>query len=240
MSDKTINVLFLEDNMLASHLTLSALSRELPEMKFHSAGSLGKARQLVSQHTFDLFILDVELPDGTAFDFLNDLQRKKHPVPHAIFLTATGLPEYQRKAEKAGAARFFEKPVNITDLAAVVRQVLGSSVDKEQRPSFEGTLTCLTPMDLVQLKCLSHANMGLEFTNLNGQRGTVWFQDGDVVHSASDKDTGEAAFFQIMAWKRGKIRELSTPATLPLTIVANWNDLLMRAAQFVDEQSSKS
>ncbi|MBI3880541.1 MAG: response regulator [Verrucomicrobia bacterium] len=235
MAEKRFNILFLEDNVLSSHLTVSALARELPEAKFHTAASVGKAESLVAAQDFDLFVLDVVLPDGNGIDFLSGLKRESQPAPRAIFMTANALPEYRRKAEKSGAVRFFEKPVKIKEFAEVIREVLGAVVDKEGRASFEGLLTALTPMDLVQLKCLAASATGIEFTAGTDRRGTVYFQNGNVVHAAVGELQGEAAFFEIMGWKRGRLREVALPDKTPLTILSPWADLVMRAAQHMDE-----
>lgn len=240
MSAQKFNILFLEDNLVASNFLIATLSRELPEVKFVPAISIKEATQKVAEQPFDLFILDIQLPDGNGIDFLTSLQREHVTIPRAIFMTASKVPEFRQRAQSAGAVRFFEKPVKSKDFAIVVRDILAQHPLVEARTNaFEGVLSCLTPIDLVQLKCLSQAKIGLEFfTNKDGKRGTVYFRDGQVVHAVTGNLAGEDAFCEIMSWKSGKITEVPLPTALPKSVQSNWMDLVMNAAHKLDESPS--
>lgn len=52
-------------------------------------GTLSQAREMLAQKKFDLLILDVNLPDGSALDLLREV-RQGEAVP-VILLTANGL-----------------------------------------------------------------------------------------------------------------------------------------------------
>jgi len=239
MSGHKFNILFLEDNLVASNFLITTLSRELPDVKFVPAITIKEANQKVAEQPFDLFILDIQLPDGNSIDFLDALQKEHVSIPRAIFMTASKVPEFRQRAHNAGAVRFFEKPVKSKEFAVVVRDILALQPEPEQKPNaFEGLLSCLTPIDLVQLKCLSQAKMGLEFFTREGVRGVVYFRDGQVVHAATGNLTGEEAFCRIMTWKSGKISELPLPTALPRSIQNNWMDLVINAAHKLDESAA--
>lgn len=236
MPDKKYNILFLEDNLVSSHLVMTTLSRELPDVKFTSAITIKEARQKIAAQPFDLFILDIQLPDGNSIDLLSDLKREHVSLPRAIFMTASKLPEYRQRAESAGAVRFFEKPFKMKDFARLIRELLTQApIPDSSELAFEGSLSSLTPMDLVQLKCLSMATIGLSFTTKDKKTGFVYFRNGLVFHAACGELTGEPAFCRIMSWKGGKIGEVPLPADLPRTITSSWTDLLMHAVQQIDE-----
>lgn len=239
MPGHKFNILFLEDNLVASNFLITTLSRELPDVKFVPAITIKEANQKVAEQPFDLFILDIQLPDGNSIDFLDALQKEHVSIPRAIFMTASKVPEFRQRAHNAGAVRFFEKPVKSKEFAVVVRDILALQSEPEQKPNaFEGLLSCLTPIDLVQLKCLSQAKMGLEFFTREGVRGVVYFRDGQVVHAATGNLTGEEAFCRIMTWKSGKISELPLPTALPRSIQNNWMDLVINAAHKLDESAA--
>ncbi|HEY1170486.1 MAG TPA: response regulator [Verrucomicrobiae bacterium] len=236
MPGHKFNILFLEDNLVASNFLITTLSRELPDVKFVPAISIKEATQKVAEQSFDLFILDIQLPDGNSIDFLTGLQKEHVSIPRAIFMTASKVPEFRQRAQNAGAVRFFEKPVKSKEFAVVIKDILSLQPESEkQNVAFEGLLSCLTPIDLVQLKCLSQAKMGLEFFNKEGVRGTVYFRDGQVIHATTGNLNGEDAFCQIMTWKSGKITEVPLPTALARTIQTGWNDLVMHAALKMDE-----
>lgn len=228
------NVLFLEDNLVSSNFVVTTLRRELPNVTFTPAISLREARHLTADRGYDLYILDIQLPDGNGIDFFCEMQHKD-PSSRAIFMTASRLPEYRQRAEAIGAIRFFEKPVKVKEFGQLIDQLLATPPSQPDA-FFEGTLTCLTPIDLVQLKCLSQAQVGLKFSRPDGVAGTVYFSGGNVVHAENGKEIGEKAFTSIISWKRGRVEEVPPFGSRTPTITMPWASLLMMAAQQIDER----
>jgi|HubBroStandDraft_1064217.scaffolds.fasta_scaffold00239_11 two-component system chemotaxis response regulator CheY len=86
---------------------------------------LEKAMQI----SFDLCIVDVNMPMMDGFTFLHALRRE--PVTHAIpaLMTSTEAdPEDRRTALRAGANFYLVKPVARDQLALYVAAMLGRSV----------------------------------------------------------------------------------------------------------------
>ena len=54
-----------------------------------SAGSIEEAKKLLKQETFDLILLDINLPDGSGFDFAKETVAHQN-IPF-LFLTAPVL-----------------------------------------------------------------------------------------------------------------------------------------------------
>jgi DNA-binding response OmpR family regulator len=83
----------------------------------------------------DLIILDLGLPAGDGFVVMERL--KSIPalavIPVIVVSGRAGLPN-QKRAIKAGAKAFLEKPVDNAELLAVIRQALGESAEKEKTP----------------------------------------------------------------------------------------------------------
>ncbi|BDZ78339.1 response regulator transcription factor [Claveliimonas bilis] len=71
-----------------------------------------KVRQLVQNETFDLAILDVNLPDGNGFELCRKI-RDMCPDTPVIFLTANDLEENILKGYDLGAEDYITKPFNI-------------------------------------------------------------------------------------------------------------------------------
>ncbi len=78
-----------------------------------------EALELVARHAFDLYILDVGLPDGSGFDLAGTMPRK--PL---IFLTAQGDAESRLKGYDLGAEEYIPKPFHLRELLMRVRHVL--------------------------------------------------------------------------------------------------------------------
>ncbi len=73
----------------------------------------------------DLIILDLSLPDGSGFDVLRWIARRKRlrDIPVIVF-TASTDPEHARLAEEYGVRRFLRKPADFGDLVTVIKEEL--------------------------------------------------------------------------------------------------------------------
>lgn len=75
----------------------------------------------------DLIFLDINLSDGTAFDFLDQFEHLPFKI---IFITA--YEEYALKALKIGAVDYLLKPVDFEELKAAVQKVTAIPLEKHQ------------------------------------------------------------------------------------------------------------
>ena len=229
-------VLVLDDDICLLTGLTRALKAALPDAAILGARSIAEAQVLLAEYKIKFFVLDVHLPDGTGIDFLCDIQTAT-PGAKVIIMTASPLPEYRGQVEALGALRFMEKPVNVKSICSLAQehqQGLASESTQVQFPHFAAQLTSLSPMDIVQLKCLGHATQGLEFSAPHG-RGRVYFYKGEIVHAETQTTTGEAALHQILSWSRGRVVELPEAKEPQRSITAHWQSVLLSAAQAIDE-----
>lgn len=94
----------------------------------HAAADLTSARVLLQQHSFDLCLTDMRLPDGNGIDLVKEIGAEHPNLPVAV-ITAHGSMESAIQALKAGAFDFVSKPVNLQILRRLVQTALkvGSS-----------------------------------------------------------------------------------------------------------------
>lgn len=76
----------------------------------------------------DLIFLDINLTDGTAFDFLAQIKEHTFKV---IFVTA--YEEFALRALKAGAVDYLLKPIDIEELKLAIRKVTELSITEQKR-----------------------------------------------------------------------------------------------------------
>lgn len=100
----------------------------------HVAANLNEARHLLEQTSFDLCLTDMRLPDGNGLDFVDHIQANYSQLPVAV-ITAHGNVEAAVRALKAGAFDFISKPVDLTQLRALVSSALWQA--KSDRPAKE-------------------------------------------------------------------------------------------------------
>lgn len=87
--------------------------------KFDVAVSVQQARDLILAHHYDLFLLDILLPDGTGFEVLNDLRRtEKHHLTPVIFLTVKEDLKSKLTGFSLGADDYMIKPPESLELRA--------------------------------------------------------------------------------------------------------------------------
>lgn len=101
-----IRILLVEDH----RDTAEVLSRLLHEDQYRVtvAGTLEEARRLCDEHSFDLMICDLELPDGNGVDLLRHARQRCKVA--GIVLSAHGDEGHKQAARAAGFGDYIVKP----------------------------------------------------------------------------------------------------------------------------------
>ncbi|MBL0006817.1 MAG: response regulator [Saprospiraceae bacterium] len=84
------------------------ISENHPEITISgTASNITEGMELIRRHQPDILFLDVEMPGGSGFDLVRQLQE---PLPQIIFCTAYG--HYAIKAIECSALAYLLKPVS--------------------------------------------------------------------------------------------------------------------------------
>jgi DNA-binding response OmpR family regulator len=235
-------ILILEDERDTVELVSQAIHQELLNSLVLTAGTLAEARLLLENYQVNFFILDIQLPDGTGIDFLHDILVRQPDAGVAI-VTGTPLPEYRCQAEAFGVLHFMEKPVHLPALISLLlthRDRIHGGTRASSATSdtglFSASLSKLSTLDIIQLKCLSHATVVLDFIARSPAFGRLYLQDGDIIHAETHTQEGVAAFNEIVSWKGGQVVEVTDAPEPTRTIFSDWQTLLLHAVQWTDEQ----
>jgi DNA-binding response OmpR family regulator len=226
-------IFLLEDCPVTGTLIERAVLNALPGCRLLWARGVDEAKERAAGLPIELFLVDIGLPDGSGLDFLYSMS-SAHPSARAIVMTATPLPEYQMHSAALGVLNFLEKPVNIPTLLEIVRKALKAEQATGATGDFRATLRNLTPVDILQLKCLTGATTVIEFRS-ETQTGRIHFQSGEMVHAEVGNLKGVDAVHEIVAWKTGQVSEEPGLPLVEPTIACPWQTLLMNAAQQLDE-----
>lgn len=87
------------------------------------AQSLEQGKIEVDVNEYDCILLDLNLPDGSGFSFLDQLRKDSNQTP-IVIMTARGDVEDRIKGLNLGADDYVPKPVNSNELIARVRAVI--------------------------------------------------------------------------------------------------------------------
>lgn len=239
------NLFILEDDIVTSVALAKGLQAELPEAHILRSTTLFEARLLLASFDVEFFVIDVNLPDGNGIDFIVDIT-SKHPQAGVVVMTSDALPKHRDRATSFGALYFLEKPISPRTMGQIIRTHLANTFGNApgSDTSFAGALTRLTVLDVIQLKCLGHASLRLDFSLRDGRFGSVYLQDGQIIHAEANRETtaataiGLPALAQILTWRGGHVTEVKDAEQPEPTMEGPWQALLLEAAQAGDEATS--
>ena len=98
----------------------------------HCAGTTTEALALLGQHSYELCLTDMRLPDGDGLAVLAYVSKHYPNLPVAV-ITAHGSAENAVAALKAGAFDYLAKPVSLNQLRTLVRSALKLSSPPARR-----------------------------------------------------------------------------------------------------------
>ncbi len=99
-----------------------------------SAATIDEAQHMLEQHTPELCLTDMRLPDGNGINLVEHIQQKFPHIPVAM-ITAHGSVETAILALKAGAFDFISKPIELETLRKLVSSALQLEVDPQRAAS---------------------------------------------------------------------------------------------------------
>ena len=242
---KGFNVLILEDDVVTSVTLAKGLQAELPDAHVLRAGTLFEARLLLTSFDIQFFVLDINLPDGNGIDYVLDVTAR-NPKAGVAIITGTPLPKHRDRATSFGALYFFEKPLPARTLGEIIRGHLAATYGSASGSdtSFTASLTRLSVMDVIQLKCLTRATLRLDFRLKDGRFGSVYFNEGNITHAEIAANAtaaplrGMEALSSLLTWRGGKIEEIKGGDQPIPSIRGEWQALLLEAAHLADEAAS--
>ena len=114
-----MKILLLEDDPALAHILVDFLEDEYEVVQTYS---MKKALQLAEDEKFDLYIFDINVPDGDGISLLKEL-RGFHDETPAIFITAFHDTKYLKSAFESGANDFIRKPFDLEELAQRIENI---------------------------------------------------------------------------------------------------------------------
>ncbi len=91
-----------------------------------TAGSVAEGLTLAREFVFDLFILDIRLPDGNGIELCQELRRLFPRVPILYYSAYGGNVETQAALATCGDA-YLKKPVSVVQIEETVANLLASA-----------------------------------------------------------------------------------------------------------------
>lgn len=108
-----LKILFLEDDPIIADIILEYLKRN--NYKVDYAFDIKEAISFYEKNQYDIFVFDVNLPDGCSFELLELLRNSKNQTP-TLFITALGDIKSMKKGFESGCDDYIKKPFELDEL----------------------------------------------------------------------------------------------------------------------------
>lgn len=124
------SIFVLEDERAIAEM-IEIILRKEGFQHIHICGSIKEAITNLSVTTYDFYLLDIMLPDGSGFDITPTI-RKNGDAP-IFFLTAKSSDADKLKGFMNGADDYITKPFNPLELVARTKAQLGRYIKQKQQ-----------------------------------------------------------------------------------------------------------
>jgi DNA-binding NtrC family response regulator len=172
------SVLIIDDEAAIRESLETLLEMEGYAVESAESGELGLLR--IGEHSFDLVLLDLALPDRNGMELLSEIH-SQDPQLSVIMITAYGTVENAVKAMQVGAANFIQKPWDNEKLLADVHAAIARHRAEEenvqlkralkQRYNFENIVGKSEPM-LKIFDLVAQVSSSRSTVLLQGESGT--------------------------------------------------------------------
>ncbi len=228
MSKGLKKVLIVDDEETLTWSMAKSLSKDKDKYEVLIANNGREALHLLKANKIDLVITDIRMPDINGLDLLVMI-KKEFTETKVIIMTAYGSSDVQKEANQRGSLFYIEKPFEISEIRKIIIDLIG------KRRGFHGKVVGLQLTDIIQMNCLSRLTTALIVTR-DGEKGVIYFNEGEVVHAECGEQKGTEAFYKILSWQEGEFVSnigILSPVT---TIHQSWEHLLVEAIRRNDER----
>ena len=119
-----LKIMLADDHPVVREGLKEILTRELGRLKIAEARDAREAAELLTKETWDLILLDINMPGRSGLEVLGDARRLAPETP-VLVLSVYPEKEFAIRAFKLGAAGYLNKQTACDELIAAVKQVLG-------------------------------------------------------------------------------------------------------------------
>jgi two-component system response regulator HydG len=116
-------LLVVDDDIAVCRIVHRMLSDEKYEVQ--AANSVADALKAIEQRSFDVYVLDYKLPDGSGLDVAERIRSKWGAAP-IILISGYDPSAVALRAEQLSITEFIQKPFSQVTICEAVRKAIGS------------------------------------------------------------------------------------------------------------------
>ena len=188
-------ILIVDDDRVFCSITKKKLEKISQEFVIITASDGKDGVEKLQRNTISLVVTDLEMPQMDGFELLAYISEKYPDIP-VIILTAHGSPESEKVILDSGGSGLINKPVKIEKLARAISAFL-------RRESEGGVFKAAPLRTVVNLVNKEKKTCTLRAVRRSsGQKGTLFFKDGELLGARIQNKEGKAAAKYILAWNK--------------------------------------
>jgi CheY-like chemotaxis protein len=224
-----LRVVLVEDDEPLERQLAGALERALPDIDVQRTPDADDALRLVCDSRSRLLITEAQSDavDGLALAACARRQRPNLPV---IFLGDVPLEQSSERLIGLSGSHCLDKPPHLGRFVGLVARCLDTPT------GFRGEVASSDLIELVQLVMMTTATGALHLTAPEG-RGSVWLEQGAIVHAAVGKERGAAAFQHMLRWRGGGFSVDAGAVAPEHSITFTTTQLLLESTRILDEEA---
>lgn len=115
-------ILIADDHAILRQGLKQILADEISGAKFGEAGDASETLELLRKQSWDVLVLDINMPGRNGFEVLAEV-RRSHPLLPVLVLSSTPEDQIGLRAIKAGAAGFLNKQTAPEQLVEAIETV---------------------------------------------------------------------------------------------------------------------
>jgi two-component system, NarL family, invasion response regulator UvrY len=117
-----IQILIVDDHAIVRRGLMQILTDEL-DICVSEASDAREALKLITEKTFDLIVLDLDLKSKSGLELMKEIKREKPELP-VLFLSVYQEEQFAIRTLKAGASGFMSKDAAPEELVNAIRKIL--------------------------------------------------------------------------------------------------------------------
>jgi CheY-like chemotaxis protein len=187
------NVLIVDDDQDLLLMTRDGLGKYRRFFSVQVAEDGESAVEKLRRNDVSLVVTDLKMPRMDGFGLLAHILEHYPEVP-VIVITAYGTPEIEERANRGGAVGYIQKPFIIDELA---RKIIATLRMEAQ----DGVLHDFSVGAFIQLIEAEGKTCTIRvFDRGTGQRGALFFREGELVDARLNEVAGLEAAHAILSW----------------------------------------
>jgi two-component system chemotaxis response regulator CheB len=226
LSEKRI--LIVESEKILTQFLRDYLEQYGRDYRIDEARSVDEALETIADDSIDLVVAEHQGSEGLdGLHLLGAIQETG--IALRVILIAEAILEVDRaRALSAGCVAFLLKPLDDEKTAELIFNML------QPIQGFTGRLVGMKLEDVIQMFCYRKDSSLLLI--LHGDDvGTIYVDNGGIIHAACDSMSGVEAFYEIVGWESGEFLSQVVLTVPPRTLFMDWQSLLMEGMRQRDE-----